>query len=162
MSSLKHVVVHTDGACIGNPGPGGYGAVLRFGDRRLELAGGYRLTTNNRMEMMAAISALGALRFPCRVTLYSDSQYLVHGLQRGWARRWRENNWRRSDKTPALNVDLWEQLLDLCDTHEVTVAWVRGHAGDAENERCDRISNAAAKRPDLPSDPGYARPSSVG
>jgi len=155
VSSLKHVVIHTDGACLGNPGPGGFGAILRYGDKRREMSGGYRLTTNNRMEMWAAIAALEALRFPCRVTLYSDSQYLVKGLRLGWARRWRANGWMKQDKSPALNADLWERLLDLCEVHEVTMEWVRGHAGDPDNERCDLLSNAAAQGADLPADPGY-------
>jgi len=155
VSSLKHVIIHTDGACLGNPGPGGFGAILRYGDKQREMAGGYRLTTNNRMEMWAAITALEALRFPCRVTLYSDSQYLVKGLRLGWARRWRANGWMKQDKSPALNADLWERLLDLCEVHEVTMEWVRGHAGDPDNERCDRLSNAAAQAADLPADPGY-------
>ncbi len=155
MSGPKRVTIYTDGACIGNPGPGGYGVVLSDGPHRKELFGGYRLTTNNRMEIMAAIVGLRALKVRCLVTLYSDSQYLVDSMTKGWVQRWRANGWRRDRKTPALNADLWTQLLDLCTRHEVTFVWLRGHAGDRENERCDRLSMEAAQQQDLPPDAGY-------
>ena len=154
-TELKNVTIFTDGACTGNPGPGGYGAILEHGEKRKELSGGYRLTTNNRMELMAAIAALEALRYPCVVTLYTDSQYLLNGIQKGWAKKWRANGWRLASKGPAVNIDLWERLLALCETHKVTLSWVKGHAGHDENERCDRLSVAAAKSPNLPPDEAY-------
>ena len=154
-SELKRVTLYTDGACIGNPGPGGYGVVLLHEGQRKELSGGFRLTTNNRMEIMAAIVGLRALKERCSVTLYSDSRYLVESMTQGWARQWRANHWRRGKRGKALNSDLWEQLLDLCDQHEVKFVWVEGHAGHRENERCDQLSMQAAQRKDLPADSVY-------
>jgi ribonuclease HI len=154
---VKHVEIFTDGACTGNPGPGGYGVILAYGSKRRELSGGYRLTTNNRMELMAAIAGLEALRYRCKVTLYSDSQYVVNGISKGWAKRWRANGWMRNKDEAAVNADLWGRLLDLCAVHDITFSWVRGHAGHAENERCDRLSVAAATAEDLPIDEGYRR-----
>jgi ribonuclease HI len=153
--SLKTATIYTDGACLGNPGPGGYGVVLIYGDRRKELSGGYRLTTNNRMELMAAIVGLGDLKARCAVTLFTDSQYLADAVNQGWATRWRANGWMRNRKEKAVNADLWGQLLDLCAQHEVAFRWVRGHAGDPDNERCDQLSVAAAQQADLPIDAGY-------
>jgi len=155
MTDLKTVEIYTDGACQGNPGPGGYGVVLLYGEHRKELSGGYRLTTNNRMEMMAAIVGLRSLTAPCNVTLYTDSQYVVNAITKGWAKKWRANNWMRNKTEKAVNPDLWEELLTLCDEHQVTFKWVRGHAGNIENERCDRLAVAAAKRADLQADAGY-------
>lgn len=152
---LKHVIIYTDGACIGNPGRGGYGVVLLYGPKRREISGGFRLTTNNRMELTAAIVGLRALRYRCAVTVYTDSQYLVNGITRGWARRWRANGWMKKQGTPALNADLWEQLLDLCAQHDITFEWIRGHAGNAENEVCDRLSVLGAEGKELPVDEGY-------
>lgn len=157
LDERPHVIIYTDGACIDNPGPGGYGVVLLYGQRRRELSGGFRRTTNNRMELTAAIVALQALTRPCRVTIYSDSQYLVHGIMQGWAERWRANRWVTSDKKKAANPDLWSQLLDLCAQHTVEFAWVKGHVGNPENEHCDRLSLQAAGRVDLPVDEGFAR-----
>lgn len=137
---LKHVEIFTDGACSGNPGPGGWGVVLRFGEREKELSGGEKNTTNNRMELTAAIKGLAALKEPCRVTLTTDSKYVADGIDKGWAKSWQQNGWRKADKKPALNPDLWEELLRLCDMHEVTINWVKGHAGHPENERCDRLA----------------------
>ncbi|MTV48119.1 ribonuclease HI [Heliobacillus mobilis] len=148
----KEVVLYTDGACSGNPGPGGYGVVLIYGEHRKEMSGGYQDTTNNRMEMLAAIRGLEALKEPCRVTLYSDSRYLVDAVKQGWARRWKANNWMRNKKDPALNVDLWKKLLDLLDKHDVDFQWVKGHAGHPENERCDVLATSAAAKGDLPPD----------
>ncbi|ABZ85337.1 ribonuclease h [Heliomicrobium modesticaldum Ice1] len=148
----KEVTIYTDGACLGNPGPGGYGAVLIYGEHRKELSEGFRDTTNNRMEMLAAIKALEALKEPCQVVLYSDSRYLVDAVTQGWARRWKANGWMRNKKDPALNVDLWERLLQLLERHQVEFRWVKGHAGNPENERCDKLATAAAARPDLPLD----------
>ena len=155
----KQVEIFTDGACTGNPGPGGYGVILAYGVKRKELSGGFRRTTNNRMEIMAAITGLEALKFPCKVTLYSDSQYLVNSISKGWAKRWRANGWMRNKAEAAINPDLWETLLELCTIHDVTFEWVRGHAGHVENERCDRLSVAAAAGKDLPLDEGYERQS---
>lgn len=155
MSESKKVIIYTDGACLGNPGPGGYGVVLLYGDHRREISGGFRLTTNNRMEIMAAIVGLGALKGPCSVTLYSDSQYLVDAMMKGWAARWRANGWRRNKRERAVNPDLWERLLDLSSRHRVEFVWVRGHSGNHENERCDRLSRQAAGLPGLPEDTGY-------
>ncbi len=138
--NMKQVEIFTDGACSGNPGPGGWGAVLRFGSVEKELCGGEETTTNNRMELSAAISALAALKEPCQVLLTTDSQYLVNGMEKGWAKKWRANGWRKSDKSPALNADLWQQLLELCEIHTVTFRWVKGHAGHPENERCDKLA----------------------
>ncbi len=151
----KQVIIYTDGACLGNPGPGGYGVVLLYGEHRKELAGGYRLTTNNRMEILAAIKGLEALKSACSVTLYSDSQYLVNAINKGWAQRWKANGWKRNAREKALNPDLWERLLELCSRHDITFVWVRGHANNKENERCDVLSKEAAGRADLKADPGY-------
>ncbi len=153
---LEHVVIYTDGACDPNPGgPGGYGVVLRFGDKRKELSGGFRSTTNNRMELYAAIAGLEALKAKCRVTLYSDSQYLVNAMTQGWVKRWSQNGWWISKKEKAANMDLWKRLLSLCEIHQVAFVWVRGHAGNPDNERCDQLSLMALKRNDLPADKGY-------
>lgn len=137
---LKHVEIFTDGACSGNPGPGGWGVVLRFGSYEKELSGGEKSTTNNRMELTAAIKGLEALKEPCCVTLTTDSKYVADSIQKGWAKSWQQNGWRKADKKPALNPDLWERLLELCDIHKVTINWVKGHAGHPENERCDRLA----------------------
>jgi ribonuclease HI len=153
--SLKEVTIYTDGACLGNPGAGGYGVVLLYGQHRKELSGGFRLTTNNRMEIMAAIVGLMALKTKCAVTLHTDSQYLVNAIIKGWAQQWQKNGWRRNKKDKAKNPDLWEQLLSLCSQHEVTFVWVKGHAGIEENECCDRLAVNAAQQENLPSDKGY-------
>jgi ribonuclease HI len=153
----KQVDIYTDGGALGNPGPGGYGVILRHKDQCKELSGGFRRTTNNRMEIMAAIKGLEALRTSCRVTIHSDSRYLVDAIEKGWARRWRANGWRRNKKEKAINPDLWEHLLDLLDRHTVRFVWVRGHAGHAENERCDALVKQAAGKADLPPDTGYER-----
>lgn len=154
-SPRKHVTIYTDGACDPNPGPGGYGALLIFGSHRKEASGGFRLTTNNRMEIMAAIRGLELLNQPCRVTLFSDSQYLVNAMTLGWARRWQARGWMRNREDRAANPDLWARLLALCAVHEVEFRWVKGHAGHAENERCDELSVLALRQPELPVDEGY-------
>ena len=136
----KYIEIFTDGACSGNPGKGGWGVVLRFGNIEKELSGGEKETTNNRMELTAAIMGLSALKEPCKVRLVTDSKYVADGITKGWAESWRKNGWRKADKKPALNVDLWEKLLDLIETHEVTIDWVKGHAGHPENERCDKLA----------------------
>jgi ribonuclease HI len=158
MSEQQHITIYTDGACIGNPGPGGYGVVLRHGTYRKELTGGFRLTTNNRMEIMAAIIGLRALKRKCTVTVYTDSQYVVDSIMKGWAQRWQVQGWKRNKKERAINPDLWEQLLTLCAQHNVRFEWIRGHAGNVENERCDYLSMQAARQPDLLVDTGYEQP----
>ena len=149
------IMIYTDGGCLENPGPGGYGAIIVEGDRQIELSGGFRLTTNNRMELTACIVALKALNAPSGVILHSDSRYVVNGIDKGWARRWRANNWMRTKSEAAENSDLWEQLLALCDLHRVAFVWVRGHAGHPENERCDELATAAARGVDLREDRAY-------
>ncbi|MBQ8309424.1 MAG: ribonuclease HI [Clostridia bacterium] len=141
---MKHVDVYTDGACRGNPGRGGWGAVLVYRGTERELSGGEAMTTNNRMELMGAIEALSALREPCEVTLTSDSKYLIDAITKGWVYAWRSNGWKKSDRSPALNVDLWERLLPLLDRHTVTFIWVKGHDGHPYNERCDRLATTYA------------------
>lgn len=136
----KRVEIFTDGACSGNPGPGGYGAILKYGEHIKELSGGEEQTTNNRMELTAVITAIEALKEPCLVILTTDSKYVVDGIEKGWAKSWRENGWKKKDKKPALNPDLWGRLLDLLEVHEVKFNWVKGHAGHPENERCDELA----------------------
>ena len=152
---MKEVTLYTDGGCDPNPGPGGYGIVLISGGRRKELSGGYRLSTNNRMELIAAIKGLEALTEPCKVRLYSDSKYLVQAMNQGWVQAWKARGWRRSGKIPAANSDLWERLLTLCRTHQVEFVWVKGHAGNPENERCDRLVMRAMRAPNLEVDDIY-------
>ena len=137
---MKHVDIYTDGACSGNPGAGGYGAILVYQGKELELSKGYAQTTNNRMELSAAIVALEALKESCEVTLTSDSKYLVDGMNLGWAASWKKKNWIKSDKKPALNSDLWDRLLELNEIHKITFVWIKGHAGHPYNERCDRLA----------------------
>ena len=137
---MKQIELYTDGACSGNPGPGGYGAVLKYGTTEKELSGGEKETTNNRMELMAAIVGLEALKEPCAVTLTSDSKYVIDAITKRWVYGWQRNGWRKADKKPALNVDLWEKLLPLLEKHQVEFVWVHGHQGHPENERCDRLA----------------------
>lgn len=155
-ASDGRIIVYTDGGAQGNPGPGGYGAVVLENGRRRELSGGFRLTTNNRMELTACIAALESLAAPAQaVVLYSDSSYVVNGISKGWAAGWRRRGWRKADGQPALNPDLWQRLLKLAEDLAVTFIWVRGHAGNPLNECCDRLAVAAARQPGLPPDPGY-------
>jgi len=156
-AARKHVNIYTDGGCLGNPGPGGYGAVLRYGEHEKRLSGGFRRTTNNRMEIMAAIVGLEALKSSCSVTLHSDSKYLVDAMRLGWVRRWKANGWRRNKKDMAVNVDLWERLLAVCGRHDVTFVWVKGHVGHRWNEICDALSKKAAAGKDLPTDEEYEK-----
>lgn len=149
------LVIFTDGASTGNPGPGGYGVVMLFGEARKELTGGFRCTTNNRMEMMGVIAALQTLKRRSQVVLYSDSRYVVNAIEKGWAKRWKSRGWMRDAENPAENADLWAQLLDLLDQHEVEIRWVKGHASHPENERCDQLAVQSAHRPNLPADSGY-------
>lgn len=141
---MKNVSIFTDGACRGNPGPGGWGAILRYKETERELSGGERDTTNNRMELTAVIEALKLLKEPCHVDLFSDSKYVIDGLSKGWAITWRKNGWKKSDKSPALNPDLWGELLELCERHMLTYHWLKGHDGHPENERCDALATAYA------------------
>lgn len=155
MQDLRHVDAYTDGACIGNPGPGGYGVVLSYGSHSRQLSGGYRKTTNNRMEMLAAVTALRALKEKCQVSLYSDSQYLVKMMEGGWPRKWQANGCRRARKGMVSNIDLWSDLMQVCDEQQVEFVWVKGHAGHSENERCDQLAMQAARQSDLAVDEGY-------
>ena len=158
---MKKVTIYTDGACKNNPGPGGYGVVLQYGEHRRELSAGYRLTTNNRMEILAAIAGLEVLKEPCEVRLISDSQYLVNAIEKGWARRWQASGWMRNKMEKAVNPDLWERLLSLCEKHNVRFEWVRGHAGHPENERCDKLATSAAVSSNLAADEVYELTSSA-
>lgn len=137
---MKEIEIFTDGACSGNPGPGGYGVILRYKDANKELWGGEPETTNNRMELTAVITGLSALKEPCSVKLYSDSKYIIDAVTKGWAVKWKSNGWIKGDKKPALNSDLWEKLLALLEVHKVEFIWVKGHAGHPENERCDQLA----------------------
>jgi ribonuclease HI len=152
---MKHVIIHTDGACKGNPGPGGYGAVLVAGRHRKEIAAGYQLTTNNRMELRAAIGALEMLSEPCMVELHSDSKYLIHAVTKKWIDGWKRRGWIKSDKKPVKNRDLWLLLLTAMAPHQIQWNWVKGHAGHAENERCDELANLAVVRRPLIEDSGF-------
>lgn len=157
MRAVPNVVtIYSDGACLGNPGPGGYGTVLLFGDHRKELSAGYRRTTNNRMELLGAIVGFESLKRSCRVTLWSDSQYVVHAFQKDWIGAWQKRGWRTANKEPVKNQDLWQRLLRAVEPHEVTWQWVRGHTGNVENERCDELAMAAATGGDLLEDAGFA------
>lgn len=143
---LTKVEMFTDGACSGNPGPGGWGTILRCGSTEKELSGGESSTTNNRMELLAVINGLSALNRKCSVTIYTDSQYVVNGIVKGWAESWKKNGWRKKDKKPALNADLWDMLLNLLSEHEYSFVWLKGHAGHPENERCDALAVAQSQK----------------
>ena len=157
---MTRVTIYTDGACLGNPGPGGYAAVLIQGKHRKELSGGFRRTTNNRMEIMAALVGLQTLNRKCEVTLYTDSKYLQQSISLGWAKRWQAKGWMKGpDK--RVSWDLWEKLLGVCGRHEIEFVWLRGHAGDTENERCDFLSTQAARQQNLPPDLCYEQLTSL-
>lgn len=143
---MKEIEIFTDGACSGNPGPGGYGVILRYKETSKELWGGEPETTNNRMELTAVITGLSALKEPCSVKLYSDSKYIIDAVTKGWARKWQANGWVKGDKKPALNSDLWEKLLALLEIHRVEFIWVKGHAGHPENERCDELAVMGSRK----------------
>ncbi len=155
--SQDRIEIHSDGSCLGNPGPGGYGVVLATRSGRKEVSAGYRLTTNNRMELLGAITGLEALKRPSRVTLTTDSRYVVDGITKGWAKTWKANGWRRgrNKKEQVLNPDLWDRLLTAAGRHEVTFRWIKGHAGNPENERCDQLAKQAAEMPGLRVDEVY-------
>ena len=143
---MKTVTLYTDGACSGNPGPGGWGAILEYQGNEKELSGGESSTTNNRMELTAVIAGLSALKEPCVVELYSDSKYVIDGLQKGWAEGWKKRGWVKSDKKPALNPDLWETLLELTHVHQMRYHWVKGHADNPKNNRCDELAVMESKK----------------
>ena len=149
------VLIYTDGSAIENPGPGGYGVVLRYQEHRKELSGGFRLTTNNRMELLACIEGLKALKHRCSVVLFSDSKYVVEGMAKGRAERWQANGWRLADDEEVKNADLWRELVELCGQHDVEFRWVRGHSGNRENQRCDQLAMAAAQGRGLVADTAY-------
>lgn len=155
--SSPHVTIYTDGACSGNPGPGGYGVVLLFGDRRMELSAGYRRTTNNRMELLGVIVALESLKRSCRAAIYSDSQYVVKAINEGWLRNWITRGWRKSNKKPVENIDLWKRLLPFLEKHDVSFHWVKGHADTPENERCDVLAVEASMEGKRGIDEGYEK-----
>jgi ribonuclease HI len=143
---MTDVTLYTDGGCSGNPGPGGWGAILRSGSAEKELCGGEESTTNNRMELTAVIEGLSALKRPCRVTVITDSKYVVDAIEKGWAKKWRSQGWMRNKSERALNPDLWEKLLSLLEQHEVSFRWIKGHAGHPENERCDALAVGSYQR----------------
>ncbi len=152
---MSQVIIYTDGACSGNPGPGGYGAILQSGKHSRELSQGYRRTTNNRMELMAVIASLHVLTRACEVTLYSDSRYVVDAIEKGWAKSWKARGWKKADKQPAMNADLWALALEQLGKHKVKLVWVKGHASNPNNNRCDEIAVAATKSTSLLVDEGY-------
>lgn len=154
---MKEVVIYTDGACSGNPGAGGYGAILMYGSAKRELSAGYRLTTNNRMEVLAVIVALETLKEPCSVILYSDSRYVVDAIEKGWVAKWKASGWYRNKKEKASNVDLWERLLVQLERHKVQFRWVKGHADNPGNERCDELARAAIVSGVLLEDENYGK-----
>ena len=154
---MKQVEIYTDGACSGNPGKGGYGVILNYMGKTKEISQGYESTTNNRMELMAAITGLKALKEPCKVTLYSDSKYLIDSVNKNWIASWQKNGWKNSKKEPVKNRELFEELTELLNTHEVELVWVKGHDGHPENERCDTLATTAAKGSNLIIDTGYGK-----
>ena len=152
---MKKIEIYTDGACSKNPGEGGYGIVFLYKGARKEMSAGYKLTTNNRMEILAVIRALEVLKEPCDVTLYSDSKYVVDSITKGWVYNWKKKNWIKSDKKKAINVDLWERMLEMLEKHKVEFVWVKGHANNVENERCDELAREAIKSGNLLEDENY-------
>lgn len=152
---MKKLTIYTDGACSGNPGPGGYGVVLLYNGNRKELSGGYRKTTNNRMEIMAVICGLEALTEPCEIELYTDSKYVVDSIEKGWVKKWKSQNWMRTNKDRALNVDLWKTVLTLLEKHSVKFYWVKGHAQNRENNRCDELAREAIGSDFVKNDENY-------
>lgn len=152
---MKEVSIYTDGACSGNPGKGGFGVILNYMGKKKEISKGYKCTTNNRMEIMAALAGLNALTEPCKVILYSDSKYLVDSVNKGWIASWQKNGWKNSKKEKVKNRELFEELIELMNVHEVEYRWVKGHDGHSENERCDFLATSAAKADNLEEDTGY-------
>ena len=152
---MKNIEIYTDGACLGNPGPGGYAAILTYKENEKEISGGFKRTTNNRMELYAALAALETLKVRCSVIIYSDSRYLVDSIQKGWLENWQENNWMRTKNEEAVNRDLWERLAIQLNRHQVMFLWVKGHSNNAYNNRCDALAQTAAGGAELPEDTGY-------
>lgn len=152
---MKHVTIYTDGSSRGNPGPGGFGTLLVYQGQHKELSGGYAKTTNNRMEIMAALAGIEALSEPCQITLYSDSRYLVDAMSKGWLHGWKKKGWSRGPNKPLKNVDLWKRMAEAVRDHKISWQWVKGHAGHPENERCDELATSAADRRGNPSDSGF-------
>ncbi|MBC8276800.1 MAG: ribonuclease HI [FCB group bacterium] len=152
---MKHVIIYTDGAAKGNPGPGGYGVVLLYNSKRKELSGGFRRTTNNRMELLGVLTGLRALKEPCMVTIYTDSKYIVDAVNQRWLFAWKRMNWIRKGNNPVMNVDMWEEIYDQLQTHDITFKWVKGHADNKENERCDELASKAALGKKLKVDSNY-------
>ena len=155
---MKNVEIHTDGACRGNPGPGGYGVVMVSGKHRLELSQGYRRTTNNRMELLAAVAALEALKSPCRVKFVSDSLYVINAMKKGWLLGWKSRGWLTASKQPVKNKKLWKRLEEAAAPHQIDWTWIRGHSGHRENERCDELAVAASQNSELLEDSGFEQP----
>ena len=147
--NMKNVELYTDGACSGNPGPGGYGIVLKYGDAEKKISKGYRLTTTNRMELMAVIEGLSQLKYPCNVMLCSDSKYVIDSIEKGWVFNWQKKGWKKADGKKALNVDLWEKLLPLLEMHNIEFVWIKGHAGHKYNELCDKLAVEAYSKDNL-------------
>ncbi len=154
---MKTVEIYTDGACSGNPGPGGYGIVMIYKNNRKELSEGFKKTTNNRMEMLSVIVALENLKESCNVNLFSDSKYVVDSINKGWAQKWKKNNWMKNKKEKAINVDLWDKILDLLKLHNITFNWVKGHDNNVENNRCDLLAREAIKKNVLKDDLGFIK-----
>ncbi len=152
---MKEIIIYTDGSSRGNPGPGGYGTVLIYQGHKKELNQGYKKTTNNRMEIMAAIAGLESLKEPCKVTIYSDSKYVVDSMDKGWLFGWKKKGWSRGPKKPLKNADLWKRMDLATQGHDISWKWVKGHAGIPENERCDELANEAAESPNKPVDEGF-------
>ena len=152
MERLKDVTIYTDGACSGNPGPGGYGVVMIFNGHRKEMSGGFKNTTNNRMELMGVVVGLESLKEKCQVVVVSDSKYVVDAVEKGWLKKWRSNGWMRTKSEEAKNADLWKRIWTLMENHEVRFKWVKGHSTNPENEVCDKLAVAETKKPDLPED----------
>jgi ribonuclease HI len=149
---MKHITIYTDGACSGNPGPGGWAAILLYENVQKEISGGFKNTTNNRMELLAVINALSALKETCNVALVCDSNYVVQAINDGWLTKWKANNWKRNKRENVLNVDLWMRLLPLLEKHEVTFCWIQGHNENKYNERCDKLAVAASRKKNLSED----------
>lgn len=155
MATDDEVTIYTDGSALGNPGPGGYGAILIHKKKRKEISGGFRLTTNNRMEILAIVESLTLLKKSCRVTIWSDSQYVVNAMTKGWIDGWQRKNWIKSDKKPVKNIDLWKRMIKVTQDHSIDFQWLRGHTGHEENERCDVLAKEGAQGENLPADEGY-------
>lgn len=154
---MKHVTIYTDGSSRGNPGPGGFGCLLIYNNQQREISGGFAKTTNNRMEIMAALRGIESLKEPCEVTLYSDSKYLIDTMAKGWIHGWKKKGWSRGPNKPLKNIDLWQRMSQTIQGHKIQWKWVKGHAGHAENERCDELATAAADRRGNPADEGFKK-----